>query len=173
MHHPNILNPGAVFNLDNLDNSVDEDTNEISNDTESNELIISEVYSISDDMTALDVISEVSQEFITHEKSFNGVEVTTPDANEPIKPKHEGQKSKCAQCHVGIATKVGFQRHMESKHLGIRHNCNYCDKSFKGISTLKAHIHVVHEKIKAYKCAQCDLRFSWPQTLYKHRKQNH
>ena len=56
---------------------------------------------------------------------------------------HE-QKFKCDQCEYN-GTRLNYLRdHIESKHMGIRHDCHQCDATFAIKGNLKTHIKEIH-----------------------------
>merc|ERR1712079_747018 len=52
-------------------------------------------------------------------------------------------------------------------------NCNFCDKTFKHNSNLKAHINGVHTNIITFCCDQCDYITSYKSDLKKHMAKKH
>ena len=90
-----------------------------------------------------------------------------------IKAKHRGRKYECDKCDKVYVYKHELVHHVRSKHLGIRYNCDHCDKTFATKISLKDHIQSSHEKIKAFKCEECDLSYSRQSCLWVHNKRKH
>ena len=71
----------------------------------------------------------------------------------------------CEICDKTFKTKLGHKLHFESAHenkrRSKRHKCNICTlTSFFTMSSLKIHIHSVHEGQKDYNCESCGKSFS-------------
>ena len=86
-------------------------------------------------------------------------------------PKHKMHK--IFKCFHGACLKKykhpqDLARHVES-HLNVRHECDFCDKSFKEKRLLKCHL-AVHLKTTSYKCANCEKSFRHSNQLYRHKK---
>ena len=56
---------------------------------------------------------------------------------------HE-QRYKCEHCDYNGSTLKYLQEHTESKHLGIRYNCDQCVASFGSTRNLNQHIKLIH-----------------------------
>ena len=61
------------------------------------------------------------------------------------------------------------------KILGVlkHYNCEYCHKSFTQASSLKNHIHTIHDGHKDHKCESCSKSFSHPGNLKQHIRTIH
>lgn len=60
-------------------------------------------------------------------------------------------------------------KHHERYHLPPTFSCSICDKKFHQKSQAKTHEKQVHEKIRPYKCDECDASFSQPKHLENHQ----
>ena len=89
-----------------------------------------------------------------------------------IQTKHEGIKFKCNHCDYQATQQCALKTHIESKHEGIKYECNQCDNQFSFKSVLTKHIKNVHEGIK-YACNQCDQKFTQQSTLKVHIQSIH
>ncbi len=61
-----------------------------------------------------------------------------------------------------------MHEHVRSVHLGIRHPCVMCGKSFATKSILSDHVKVAHSDVKKYQCARCGQKFALRNQLKKH-----
>ena len=66
-----------------------------------------------------------------------------------------------------------LRQHCQTKHEGVRHQCNFCEMDFAQRKSLRDHIKARHEMIKDKVCDQCNMTFSLPQSLHMHRKRAH
>ena len=83
-----------------------------------------------------------------------------------IETEHEQLiKYQCNLCDKTYNNEGSFDFHMSSYHGGIKHNCDFCKKTFKN---LRAHMRVVHQKIKKHKCGSCNMAFHYPKDLKMH-----
>ena len=64
--------------------------------------------------------------------------------------RYYSHKVKCNQCEYK-ALKSELNIHVKSVHLKIRHQCNFCEKTFSNNGNLKSHIKSSHEG-KRYNC---------------------
>ena len=53
-----------------------------------------------------------------------------------------------------------------------RHECEYCDKKFHDVTSLKLHLRI-HTGEKPYKCDQCDYACTTNGNLTKHKNNKH
>ncbi|RSH81227.1 uncharacterized protein EHS24_008664 [Apiotrichum porosum] len=51
---------------------------------------------------------------------------------------------KCDQCTADYKTKAHLEGHVKSKHEGVRHDCEYCNKSYANLQDLQKHIAKFH-----------------------------
>jgi uncharacterized C2H2 Zn-finger protein len=51
--------------------------------------------------------------------------------------------------------------------------CHICNKVFQDLHKVKNHIATVHDKVKPFKCLQCDRLFSCRATITKHNLLHH
>ena len=71
------------------------------------------------------------------------------------------------------AIRIGcLQKHIHSKHEGIKYPCDQCDKQFTGKGHLKKHIQSQHKGIK-YPCGLCDKELTSKDHLNTHVKSVH
>ncbi len=79
--------------------------------------------------------------------------------NYHILTKHETEKMhKCKQCpSFRTHQRSELQRHIDSVHRQIRHQCTKCDKSYSTRTNLRIHIKAKHEST-TFKCDVCDFR---------------
>ena len=62
--------------------------------------------------------------------------------------------------------------YQESKHAGIRHACDHCDKSYANEQDLKLHITAQHEGVR-YACTLCESMYVRAADLKAHKKLKH
>ena len=75
----------------------------------------------------------------------------------------------CVQCNRTISRPL-YEVH-ERRHNNIRPFCceiSTCDWAFCRLTELQAHVRVVHDKQRPFKCIQCDKRFSQNSGLKSH-----
>ena len=95
------------------------------------------------------------------------------------------EQFKCEHCDYKASRSNYLREHIESVHMGIRHDCNICGKNYKTSTILKLHMQDVHEKSIHEKqleklereesqpgvtllCDQCEYRTEKPQLLKRH-----
>ena len=79
------------------------------------------------------------------------------------------QRYKCDQCEFIASRSDYLKEHMESKHLGIRYNCEHpdCSASFASLRNLKGHNKEKHEE-KTLLCDQCHFTTNTNSILQTH-----
>jgi KRAB domain-containing zinc finger protein len=55
-------------------------------------------------------------------------------------------------CETKFANRLSKKKHMQSVHEGVRDTCPECGKQ---VTSLKSHMRIVHEKIRAHTCNEC------------------
>ena len=78
----------------------------------------------------------------------------------------------CPQCDFQATHSNSLQRHVMSKHEGIKYPCKQCDYMATQTCHLQMHIKSKHEGIK-YSCQQCDYQASYLSGLNSHVKSYH
>ena len=81
-------------------------------------------------------------------------------------------KYECEPCQKTFYDGQTLNRHIRSKHEGVKHPCHQCDyqASYKG--DLSKHIQSKHEGVK-YDCDQCDYQSTQKSNLNTHIKKKH
>ena len=95
-----------------------------------------------------------------------------PTLNRHIKSKHDGVKYDCDQCDFRAGHQSSLALHILSKHDGVKYACGQCDSQFTQQGTLKTHIQSKHEGVK-YVCDQCDHQATTQSNLTVHVKSKH
>ena len=78
----------------------------------------------------------------------------------------------CNQCDSQLARIDSLERHIQSKHNGVKHPCHQCDKKFSDVSHLRRHIQSKHEGVR-YACNQCSYEATQKVHLLKHIQSKH
>ena len=83
--------------------------------------------------------------------------------------KRQVRRYPCEQCDKSLKSKHGLKKHVNSKHRGIRVNCDYkaCQTTFSSSDAKRFHIKSVHQKQK-FSCDQCPKQFSTKRCLLDH-----
>ena len=85
-------------------------------------------------------------------------------------PLELGIKYNCNVCNKSFAFKTGLSRHIKVVHEGIKkYECETCNKVFAQSEHLNSHQSAVHEGIKKYECKTCDKAFSQLHSLKDHQ----
>ena len=79
----------------------------------------------------------------------------------------------CEDCDAEFSSKSNLERHVNTKHKGIRYSCDQCEYKTTQSGRLTQHIDVAHLKIKDYTCEDCDEKFSEPGISERHVKVQH
>ena len=87
-------------------------------------------------------------------------------------PVLEDSRLKCENCYMNFVDRQTLQRHIRSKHEGIRYSCDQCDQKFSRPIYLKVHIRAIHEGLK-FSCNQCNYQSSTQPHLRKHIEAKH
>ena len=99
---------------------------------------------VNDEQDYLDYMSpkcEIKCE--TRENYENGEEICDEDETNSILEKSDNNG--CFACSKEFKSPWHLKRHIESVHAGIRHECNFCEKSFSQIAFLKKHKRDSHQ----------------------------
>ena len=97
------------------------------------------------------------------------------------------QKYRCNVCSVVIKSEYHMRLHFQASHLEgnatftvikeeakwEKGTCHICNKVFQDLHKVKNHIATVHDKVKPFKCLQCDRLFSCRATITKHNLLHH
>ena len=73
----------------------------------------------------------------------------------------------CDKCESSFQRLSNLNRHLKSKHEGVKFPCNQCDYQATYQVNLKHHIQAMHEGIKL-SCNQCNSQFTFESALNKH-----
>ena len=97
--------------------------------------------------------------------------------------KHDFPEQECEICGQKCSTKFNLHRHMLEKHNSNIDNmtedvendfvCEVCNKSFKYLRNLKAHIYSFHNRQEEYQCKICDQKISTKSNLIRHLEEQH
>ena len=63
-------------------------------------------------------------------------------------------------------------QHIDTKHLGIKYNCEHCDHQASSKYTLQTHVESIHLGIK-YPCPFCEYQASYKNCLKEHIQAKH
>ena len=74
-----------------------------------------------------------------------------------IRHKKEGRLA-CDEpgCTTTFLTRHHKRKHMESVHEGVRSRCELCGKE---VGNLPRHIKIVHDRVRAFPCPECEKTF--------------
>jgi len=75
----------------------------------------------------------------------------------------------CKQCDYFSLTKRSLQRHIKTKHEGLRFNCHLCDFVSKAKRTLRSHTSFAHDG-EVFRCKQCGHSSNSSEALKGHLK---
>ena len=79
----------------------------------------------------------------------------------------------CPMCKKNFFDRPGLNRHIRTIHEKIKiAKCDHCSQAFNTEWSKKRHIKSVHEG-KIYDCNECEKEFSYPASLFKHKKKHH
>ena len=101
--------------------------------------------------------------------SFSAASMTKMREHEKVK--HEGIWYRCEKCDFQSPNRTGLKKHDNVKHKGLvpAFKCEFCPHVATEKGNLRQHIRSKHEHVKET-CSQCDLSFSSPQNLRKHKQ---
>lgn len=74
---------------------------------------------------------------------------------------------KCPHCPMVYAHKKSLARHVES-HCGTKHSCKLCHQSFTRKDHLRRHAEQHGNRLKSFRCTQCNKSFGNELTLRNH-----
>ena len=92
--------------------------------------------------------------------------------NKHIRSKHEGIRYFCDSCDYQVPFKCDLKNHMDVVHKGIRYSCNNCEYASTSERNLKKHIEIIHEGLR-YACDSCDYKTTVKSSLKTHKKSIH
>ena len=69
-----------------------------------------------------------------------------------IQTKHEGVRYDCDQCDYQATQQGNLTVHIQTKHEGVRYACDQCDQQFTRKSSLTSHNQSKHEGVKYQVC---------------------
>lgn len=76
--------------------------------------------------------------------------------------------SVCDQCGLILSAQKHLARHKKYVHLGVKHMCDVCGKSYNSEAGLREHIEKKHEGNHGTNCEKCKLDCGSVQELFKH-----
>ena len=80
---------------------------------------------------------------------------------------------KCDHCDKTFRkSSKNFRAHVKTEHMGIKHNCDLCEKSFNDDFKLRQHKSNVHSEVKA-ECDICGKKLSSERALISHKESVH
>ena len=91
--------------------------------------------------------------------------------NRHVQSKHKGVKYACNQCDHEATQPQNLKIHIKSQHEGVKFTCNQCEYQATQQSHLTFHINSKHEGVK-FDCSSCDYKGT-RQALYKHKQSKH
>ena len=71
--------------------------------------------------------------------------------NRHIKSKHEGVRYSCDKCEYNATNSYWLNRHIKSKHERVRYSCETCKYVATTVGSLKSHIEIKHKGLR-YPC---------------------
>ena len=102
---------------------------------------------------------------------------------------HDNPKQECEECKEKFSTKYNMHRHILEKHNLIHENsmvceesevltentfaCQVCNKSFKYLRNMKAHVYAVHDKQDECECAICGQKINRSSDFKRHLVEQH
>ena len=89
-----------------------------------------------------------------------------------VDSKHFGVKFNCNQCDSVFSTKQALDQHVNKLHLGVSYKCDQCDYDAYNPAGLTEHKKVIHEG-KRYKCDSCEYETTTRGVLHAHKKAKH
>lgn len=91
-------------------------------------------------------------------------------------PKKANVPFECDKCGMSVETKIRLLSHLRGHMRGRKHRCNYCERTFCNIVSLKKHCAVAHCNIedipfkeKRFQCDQCPKRYLTEFLLGQHK----
>lgn len=78
----------------------------------------------------------------------------------------------CEICGLSYSKRSSYFLH-ERRHLGIRHACPLCSKTFSTSGAMFAHIKTYHNKVKPLRCSECDAGFFSADLRRRHMSSKH
>lgn len=81
----------------------------------------------------------------------------------------------CDKCGEEIKYRKNIERHMKERHMAGRHNCKFCNDTFKSKQKLFDHslaVHNVKSRVAAgkFSCKYCDKKFDTKSVFEEHKK---
>ena len=92
--------------------------------------------------------------------------------NRHIQSKHEGVKYSCDKCDYQATQPHHLTTHFQSKHEDIRYACDECDYKATHKGALTRHIQSQHEGVM-YTCDKCDYQVARQDNLTRHIQLKH
>ena len=103
---------------------------------------------------------------LASEKQNDNNTTTLPVLNESEKEMNT-ETFHCNQCELQFAMKSSLNRHVKSKHKGVKYPCKQCNKQFVWKRDMIIHIESVHEAVR-YHCKECDYQAKHQTSLLRH-----
>lgn len=108
---------------------------------------------------------------------FSDNDYSFPVPAEPSSKRKKRQRMQsraviCQTCNRRFANDKNVQRHIQSVHTKIKHQCSFCEKRFSYKYTLDRHIKSMHENM-TYTCNLCKKRYRQKEGLTRHIRVEH
>ena len=101
---------------------------------------------------------------------------TKADMLNHVERMHSDTKYSCKECSAEYRAKASLKAHIRRRHGKPREKpetCSQCEKSFYTLRDLKKHISDVHDKIKAFRCEECQFMCARMDNLNLHSRKSH
>ena len=97
--------------------------------------------------------------------------ITSADLKIHISCVHEvhPKKYKCDICDKAFKQLSYLKAHVRSVHEGLKIQCEKCDKTYDDVRQLKIHIQNIHEEQTKHICDFCELGFNLKSQLKSHK----
>ena len=109
-------------------------------------------------------------EGIIYKKDRTGTNITNHQNIKAVEKEPKNNFS-CTKCDKSYSVKYSLYKHLFT-HEEKKHSCEFCDKKFMYLQTLKLHKRK-HTGEKPYACCICDKKFTLKHNREKHEKNQH